>query len=110
MSMLEDIKALLKELWEFIKKITLKIFNFIKNIVNWFKEPSRLDKLKDENVIAVAIKEKLVSGDYQVVNCLFNKESEKLVDVKEDAVVYTAENLDAEARKQFGDKDMLVIQ
>jgi hypothetical protein len=109
--LLEAIKSLLQAVWNFLRKFVVKVLNFFNNLVDWFKDPSRLKKIRaNQNVIAVSIKEKLATGDYQVVNCLFDKSTEKLVDAQQDAVVYNAENLDAETMKQFGSKEMVILQ
>lgn len=109
--MFELIKSLLNDVWEFIKKIIVKIVSFLKNILSFFKNPNRLRKLQeDQNRIAVAIKEKLDNGDYQVVNCLYDKQDCKLVTPEDDAEVITSEDLDVDTRKTFGTKDMIVLQ
>ena len=109
--MFEAIKRLLKAVWNFIKKIVLKLVSFVRNIVSFFRDPSRLRKLQeDKNKIAVAIKERLDSGEYQVVNCLYDQSTNDLVTPNEDAVVMSAEELDAETMSKFGDKDMMVIK
>ena len=109
--MLEAIKALLRKVWEWIKKIFLRIVSFFVNIVGFFKDPSRIRKLEeDENRIAVSIKEKLDNGDYQVVNCLYDKQDATLVTPEEDCVVITSQELDAETQANFGNKEMLVLQ
>lgn len=109
--MFELIKSCLLKVWDFIKKIVLAIVSFVKNIVSFFKDRNRLRKLQaDRNRIAVAIKEKLDNGDYQTVNCLFDKQNVDLVDPEEDAQIITSGKLDAETKQAFGDKDMIVIQ
>lgn len=109
--MFELIKSLLNKVWDFIKKIFVKIVSFLRNIAAFFKDPNRLQKLQaDQNRIAVAIKEKLDNGDYQVVNCLYDKDDCTLVTPEADAEVITSEDLDAETRKIFGRKDMVVLQ
>ena len=108
---LDWIKEKLKAVWEWIKKIVLKIVNFFKNIVSFFKDPNRLKKLQaDKDRIAVAIKENLANGNYQVVNCLYDKEKSELVTPEQDAEVITAEQLDAQTISTFGDKEMVVCQ
>lgn len=109
--MFSMIKELLLKVWDFIKKTFLIILNFFKNIISFFKTPSRLKQLEaDKDKIAVAIKEKLENGDYQVVNCLFDKGTNQLVTPETDAEVISAQNLDSETIRTFGTKDMLVIQ
>jgi len=108
--MFELIWEALKKIWEYIEKIVVKVLNFFKHIVDWFQDPERLRKLKsNKDIIAVSIREKLESGDYNVVNCLFNKKTNQIEEIS-DAVCITAEELDAETQKQFGDKDMIVLQ
>lgn len=109
--MLETIKELLNAVWAVIKKIIVKIVNFLKNILAFFKTPSRLGKLQeDKNRIAVSIKENLANGNYQVINCLFDTKSETLVAPEEDSEVISAETLDAETAAKFGNKAMLVLK
>lgn len=109
--MFELIKSLLAKVWEWIKKIVVAIISFVSNIVSFFRDRNRLKKLQeDQNRIAVAIKEKLDNGDYQVVNCLYDKQETELVTPEEDAMVITSRQLDAEIQRNFGNKDMLVLQ
>ena len=95
----------------FYKKIFLKVVNFVKNIVGFFKDPQRLKKLQEEkNTIAVTIKEHLDNENYHVVNCLYNVETDEIVDMETDALGMDAESLDEETKQKFGDKDMLILQ
>ena len=110
MKFLSVIKSLLKAVWDKIKKQAVYVLRFLTNIVAFFKDPNRLGKLKEnKDRIAVAIKEKLDNGDYEVVNCLFDKEQAELVDPEEDAEVISASELDEETLAQFKEKDMLVL-
>lgn len=109
--MFQLIKETLAEIWDFLKKIVLRIISFFKNIVGFFKNPTRLRELQqNRNNIAVVIKEKLADGNYQVVNCLFNKEEGTLVNPEEDALVMTSGELDNTTQTQFKGKDMIVLQ
>ena len=108
--MFELIKSALQAVWDFLKKVWVKVCSFIKNIVGFFKNPQRLQKLKEnQNLVAVAIKEKLDSGEFQMVNCLFNKEEGTLETPEEDALVVTSEELDPQLKRAFGNKDMIVL-
>lgn len=92
------------------KKIFLKIVNFVTNIVSFFKDPQRLKKLQeDKNRIAISIKENLDNGKFNVVNCLYDKTTEEIVDMETDALGINAESLDEETKQHFGDKDMIVL-
>lgn len=109
--MLETIKELLAAVWQFIKKIVLKLLNFIANIYSFFKDSSRLRKLQeDKDRIAVSIKENLENGNYQVVNCLFDQATDQLVTPETDAEVITAEELDSETEEKFAGKDMIILK
>lgn len=109
--MFELIKSLLAKVWDWIKKIVVKIISFFANIVSFFRDRNRLRKLQeDRNRIAVAIKEKLDNGDYQTVNCLYDKQNVDLVDPENDAQVITSGNLDDATKQAFGNKDMIVVQ
>lgn len=102
---------LLRSIWEFIKKIFVKVLNFLTNIKNFFMNPQRLKKLRqDSNLRAISIKENLDNGNFNMVNCLFDKEKEVVVDIQEDAIGITAESLDKETEKAFGNKDMLILK
>ena len=106
--MFEAIINALKAIWSFIKKIVLKVVSFVMNIVSFFRDEKRLEKLKaDKDLIAVAIKERLATGNYQVVNCLFNKETDTIDE--EDAVVISADGIDEETESKFGTEDMIVL-
>jgi hypothetical protein len=55
--MLEFIKNALVGIWEFIKKLWVRVVNWFKNIYSWFKNPFRVRKLQeDRNKLAVSIK------------------------------------------------------
>ena len=108
--MLELIMEALKAVWNWIKKIFLKILNFFNNIVNWFMDPERLKKIQEnKDIIAVAIKQNLENGNYNVVNCLFDTNRGEIVDYETDAVIIEAEQLDSETLRAFGNKDMIVL-
>ena len=108
--MFEIIWSLLEEVWDAIKKFFLKIVSFIKNIVSFFKDPNRIKKLQeDQSRIAISIKEKLDNGDYNIVNCLFDKQEEKLVTPETDCEVITTEELDKETITNFGNKNMIIL-
>lgn len=102
---------LLRKIWEFIKKISLKVVNFIKNIADFFKDPKRLKKLQEkEKLIAVSIKENLDNGNFNIVNCLYDKETDEVVDMEIDAIGIEAESLDKETKQKFGNKDQIVLK
>lgn len=61
-----------KKVWDLLKAIQVDMI-VLKRLVAWFKDPGRLQRLKqNKKVIATSIKERLDNGEYGVVNCLFN--------------------------------------
>lgn len=111
LDLVDDAIELLHRLWNGIKKIFVKILRFAKNIVEFFKNPRRIKQLKeDSDIIAVSIKENLDNGDYKVVNCLFDKEKNEVVDMQTDAQGIGAENIDNETEEAFGNKAMVILQ
>ena len=101
---------LLRSIWDFIKRIFVRVINFTRNIVSFFKDPNRLRKLKeDSNKIAVSVKQNLDNGNYKVVNCLFDKSSNTVVDLENQAIGIEAEDLDASTEECFGGKDMIIL-
>lgn len=109
--MLEEIKKLLRKVWNWIKKIFPKVINFLSNIVGFFRSPERLEKLKeDKNNLAISIKEKLDNGNYNVINCIFNTKTHELVDYEKTTISMEAQELDSETIKAFGDKEMIVLR
>jgi hypothetical protein len=111
MSIIDSIKKLLKDVWQFIKKIAVKVLKFFKDIVAWFKKPDVLEQLKNnDKIIAVSIKEKLDNGKYNVVNCLYDTEEDELVDTSKSTVVFTADSLSSKTLSEFGDKEMILIR
>ncbi|MCL6591955.1 MAG: hypothetical protein K6U80_18650 [Firmicutes bacterium] len=109
MSILEAIKNALKKIWEYIKKIFVKIIQFVENIANWFRSPERLRHIRDnKNNLPVVIKEILASGNYNVINCLYNQEKEEIDDYQ--AEVVEGEKCDNDTLRYFGNKTMIVLQ
>ena len=101
----------LRKIWDFIKKIFVKVLKFFDNIVKFFRDPNRLKTLKqDSNKLAISIKEHLDNGEYHVVDCLFDKETNEVVDMEEDALGVEAESLDAKTQQTFGDRDMIILK
>lgn len=103
---------LLHSIWNSIKRFFVRCLNFAKNIVSFFKNPGRFRKLKEnkETTIAVAIKENLENGNYNTVNCLFNKVTNKVEDLEVNAEGIESEDLDYETRQAFGDRAMIILQ
>lgn len=109
--MLDLIWEAIRAVWNFIKKIILKILNFLYHIVEWFRNPKRIVILEqNKDAIAVVIKQNLENGNFNVVNCLFDTKRGEIINPVEDAICYTSEELDYETKMHFRDKDMLVLK
>ena len=105
--------CLFKKLWEALKSLgkwlLTRVLNFAKNIKAFFVDRMQRAILqKNKEVIACSIKEKLNNGNYGVVNCLYNQETEDVVSM-DYATEVEAEQLDAETALHFGNKDMIVL-
>lgn len=78
---------LLKAIWDRIKKFFVKVLNFAKNILGFFKNPKIFNKLvNNNNLMAISIKENLKDGNFRVVNCLYDEITEDITDIEMDTV------------------------
>jgi len=108
MSLFDVIWRAAKAVWDFIVKIVVSVCGYVKNICRYFSDRARRDRLEDPDIIAVAIRKHLDDGSYNVVNCLFDKEDQRVVDPN-DMEVITADALDEETMARFGKHDVLVL-
>ena len=104
-----------RNLWDMLcnigKTIYQKIVSFVKNVVSFFQKPSRLEQLEQhKEYIATVIKENLDNGKVRIINCLYDKNKEKVVNYEEDAIGYELEQMDSELARNFGNKDMIILQ
>lgn len=111
--MLDNIISFFKKVWEALKQLgkwlLTKILNFARNIRDFFLERSRRELLrKRKELLAVSIKERLGNGNYGVVNCLYDTDAEEVFE--EEAQDVEAEQLDDVTIRNFGDKEMIVLQ
>ena len=80
------------------------------DIVAFFKNPSQLEKLQaQKHLVAVVIKEVDADGTIFVQACLYDDEKEKVVDMENSFIVYKSKQMDDELTKNFGDKDMIIL-
>lgn len=112
---IDNVQELFSAVWSFVERISEKIVNFVKNIVSWFKDPSRYKKLQEnKKLIATSIKQNLENGQFNVINCLYDTEKEDIVgeyDVSnQDTIGFEDSDLDSETKKHFGDKDMIILK
>ena len=98
-------KQILKSLAKEVDEIK---FN---DIVAFFKNPSQLEKLQaQKHLVAVVIKEVDADGTIFVQACLYDDEKEKVADMDNSFIVYKSKQMDDELTKNFGDKNMIVLQ
>lgn len=114
-SVISNIGGFFRAVWEFVKKKTVEIVNFVKNIVSWFRDPSIYKKLQEnKKLIATSIKQNLENGQFNVINCLYDTEKEDIVGDYDVGNQYAdgieSKGLDSETKNRFGDKDMIVLQ
>ncbi|WP_104639115.1 hypothetical protein [Helicobacter bizzozeronii] len=106
---IENVSDFFKSVWAWVERIYERILNFFKNIVAWFQDPKRAQLIqKEKDLIAVSIKENMASGNVRVINCLFNTDTEQVEG--EEALGIESEELDAETKKHFSGKDMIVLK
>lgn len=117
---MDKIIVLLEQAWDFIKKIFVKVFSFIKNITNYFKERINIALRRNPNVKAIALKiDNLIKkgnyltvdiglGNKTIVKTFYDEEKGKIMeDITE---IVGAESLDQETIDQFGDKELLILK
>ena len=111
MSLIAEIKQALEAVWNLIKRIFLKILNFLKNIAGYFRQPERIKKIQENpGTLAITIKEKINDRNFVIVNCLFIEDTGEILDYDNDALIIETESLDAQTISSFGSKDMIVLK
>ncbi|QNK77708.1 hypothetical protein H7F37_01050 [Winogradskyella sp. PAMC22761] len=116
---MENIIELLKKAWGFLKKIVVKIFSFVKNMVNFFKAKIGIAQKRSPNVKAISlrIQKDLEKGNFNtvdiglgnetIVNTFFDENTEQIMtDLTE---VVSADSLDHETINKFGKKQMIIL-
>lgn len=106
MSLVNEIKRLLSDIWDGVKKQYVRLVNFVRNILSWFRQPARMKKVQeDKNKVANAIKTTLESGQFVVLN-VFDRETNEI----EEAEAIRYEELDDDLKDKFADKEMIVLR
>ncbi len=121
MSFFGAIWNLLKSAWNALKKIFVAIFDFLKNLVNWFKSKYREVILKRPKArpIVMVIREEIEKGNYNtldvglkkqppIVKTFYDEATDEILMDHTEVVEYGT--LDSETQKAFGDKDMLILE
>lgn len=116
--MFEKILELLKRAWNFLKKVFVKVVSFVGNIFGFFK--SKYDAIikKKPNAVGISmiIKEKLENddyntvnlNDYKIVNTFYDKDTNEILEEETEVIFY--ESLDEQTKREFGNKEMIVIK
>ena len=108
--LMDDIVDAVMAIWDYIKHLIVKTLQFFNHIVSFFKNPNRLRKLQhNQDLIAAVVKENLDNGKFNTISCLFDKTTGEVTDMEEDAIGIESEQLDADTRRNFGDKPMIVL-
>lgn len=119
MGLFETLKRFFLQMWDVLKKIRTQIVNFFNHIANWFRAKYReiINQHPNASAIALIIDEKLSSGYYGmmdiglkrgVVNTFYDRSTGEILSDHTEIVEY--EDLDAETKSRFGNKDMLILQ
>lgn len=116
--MLKALKALMKKAWNWLKKVFVKILDFLKNLLAFFKSKYNSVLKKRPNAVGVSykIKEKFESGDFNEISldsgCIINTfyDQETGVIIEEDTEIVIYDDLDSQTASQFRNQDMLVIK
>jgi hypothetical protein len=75
------------------------------DIVNWFQSRNNL-KVSDKDTIAFTIKEKLASGEFNVVQGIFNQRTEKILDGRK----MRTKALDSQFDRAHKDQDLVIYE
>ena len=111
----------LKKIWDLIKKIAVAIFDFIKNLANWFRSRIAIVLQNHPSAIPIAlkIKEELSAGNYNtvdlglrqdkgyIVKTFYDEQTGEILSDNTEMVEYS--QLDNQTKAHFADKDMLVL-
>jgi len=119
--MLDILIDFFKKAWDFIKKIAVAVFNFLANLVNWFKARYNRVKQKHPNIKAVSVKLKSLmdQGQYNeisiglddnkdyIANTFYDESTGEIIE--EETEIIEAGKLDEETKSRFGNREMIVL-
>lgn len=108
----DKVVSFFKRAWEAIKAFGRWLKGVIIRLTELLKDflEKCLNKLKgNKNLVAVTIKENLGNGNFNTVTCIFNKETEEIIEDK-NSVAHENSTMDSDLEKNFGDKDMIVYE
>jgi len=111
---LDIFKDIFSAIWDLLCGLGRIIYSIIlsfKNIVMFFKDPSRLALLNEnKNLLAISLKEKQSNGEYNVINCLFDEKREKIISAECNSQGINTKYFDEETLQSFADKDMIILK
>ncbi|WP_104708640.1 hypothetical protein [Helicobacter felis] len=82
----------------------------MKEVIAFFKEGEVMQSLKsNSNMVAVAIREKQIDGRLKITLTPYDKQQNTIAS-NAPIKIYLVKRLDEDLEKNFGDKDMLVLQ
>jgi len=119
--LIEFIFFVFKGVWGAVKKFFVRLFEYVKYVVNYFSARERVSRYKDPSVLAAAVKVRLDEGAYNTVACLdlekdkyhvvcchYDQNKEEIVDAQ-DMQYVSADELDEETENKFNGKDLLIL-
>jgi hypothetical protein len=116
MSITTTLWAYLRAFWDTFKQVFVSVVRWTLHVVDWFKDQARLVKMRaNHHLMAVSLKASaeeiaavsLEKGEYAVVNCLFNRET-NTIDV-DNVQVVAANDLDGQTATAFRTSDLIVF-
>ena len=82
----------------------------MEEVIVFFRKKEILEQLKsNENIVAVAIKEKK-KDYYNIVCTLYDKKKEDILDIAECSLIFKTKDIDKDLQNAFGNKDMIVLE
>mgnify|MGYP000909206649 CR=1 FL=1 len=91
--------------WAATVAVVVLLIIYYDDIIKWFKERSDIKEADKEN-IAFTLKQKIESGDYKVVQGIFNKRTATV----EEGRVMQAEKIDEDFAKVHGRKQLVLYE
>ena len=119
--LIEFIFSVLKGVWGTVRKFFVRLFEYVKYVVDYFSARERVSRYKDPSVLAAAVKVRLDEGAYNTVTCLglekdkyhvvcchYDQNKGEIVDAQ-DMQYVSADELDEETENKFQGKDLLIL-
>lgn len=120
MGLFETLKSFFLGIWDQLKKIAIKIINFFRDLISWFKVRylNVIENHPNAEAIVLKIEDRLNTKDYvtldvglkkgAAVKTFYDRDTREIILDQTEVVEY--EDLDAETKSRFGSQDMLVLK